>query len=315
MALTHTTRALWPAAAMAGVLALAGCSQGDKSDGGSAAPAAPSGDASPSRAAAKGELAIPEGADEETRQQYVLENALAVCMRKKGFTYTPHVTDWGAAANSPVDGQDYELAKKYREKYGFGLFAPAVYPDDPDVPGSKAHEAQVMANPDRPYLDALSPAQRKAYDTAMGRAGVRDGKKTMFPGCMKDAMAKAYGPEKSQAQLDRERAANEEQVRDAKQALNGDPKLISLAQQFASCLRDEGIAVTTTQPTAIGDMVKFATATLTPQDGVRNMDKDEARAKLTQEIGIARKDLECGRKFRAAYFPKLAKHPYSSETG
>lgn len=313
MAHIRIARTFWPVAAAAGVLALAGCSQGD---GGSAAPDG-SGDRAPTSASgapAAGEAAIPEGVDEETKQIYVSENATAACMRKKGFTYTPRVAGLATAA-SPVDGQDYALAKKYREKFGFGFFAPAVYPDDPTVAGSKAHEAQDIS-PDRAYLDALSPAQRKAYDKAMGSAKqLASGKKVLLPGCVKEGIEKGYGPEKSQAQLDRERAAHQEQDRAAKQALNGDPKLITLAQRFASCLRDEGIAVTTTQPTAIGDMVKFATATLTPSRGVRNMDKEEGRAKLAQEIGIALKDLECGKQFRAAYFSKLAKHPFSGMTG
>ncbi|WP_431958997.1 hypothetical protein [Actinacidiphila sp. bgisy160] len=313
MAHIRITRIFWPVAA-AGVLALAGCAQ---ADGGSAT-SADSGDraaSSKAGAPAQGEVAIPEGVDEDTRRIYVSENAKAACMRKKGFTYTPRVAGLTAAA-SPVDGQDYELAKKYREKFGFGFFAPAVYPDDPTVVGSKAHEAQETANPDRAYLDALSPAQRKAYDKAMGSAKqLPSGKKVMLPGCVKEGFEKGYGPEKSQAELDRERAVNEEQDRAAKQALNGDPQLISLAQRFASCLRDEGVAVTTTQPTAIGDMVKFATATLIPSSGVQNMDKEEGQAKLTQEIGIAMKDLECGKEFRAAYFPELAKHPFSGIAG
>ncbi|MEU1618887.1 hypothetical protein ABZ479_16525 [Streptomyces sp. NPDC005722] len=314
MAHIRVARTFWPVAAAAGVLAVAGCSQ---QDGGPAA-AVGSGDrASSSKAGASsnGEVAIPEGADETTRQIYVTENTVAACMRKKGFTYTPHVSGVGAAS-SPVDGQDYELAKKYRDAYGFGFFAPAVYPNDPDVIGSRAHEARETTNPDQAYLDALSAAQRKAYDKAMGTAKqLPSGKKVTLPGCVKEGIEKGYGPEKSQAELDRERAANEERDRAAKQALNGDPRLISLAQRFASCLRDEGIAVTTTQPTAIGDMVKFATGTLTPRDGVRNMDQDAARAELTQEIAVARKDLECGKEFRAAYFPRLAEHPFSGLGG
>lgn len=314
MAHIRIAGAFWPVAAVAGVLALAGCSQGD---GGSAAPAgsarsAGSGDRAPSPST--GGVAIPEGADEVTRQIYVSENAIAACMRKKGFTYTPRVSGLAAAA-SPVDGQDYERAKTYREKFGFGFFAPAVYPDDPTVVGSRAHEAQDVS-PDRAYLDALPPAQRKAYDKAMGSAKqLASGKKVMLPGCVKDGIEKGYGPEKSQAELDREHAADEERDRAAKQALNGDPTLVSLAQRFASCLRDEGIAVTTTQPTAIGDMVKFATVKTLPQDGVQKMDQDAARAELAREIGIALKDLECGKEFRAAYFPELAKHSFSGIGG
>lgn len=62
----------------------------------------------------------------------------------------------------------------------------------------------------------------------------------MLPGCVKDGIEKGYGPEKSQAELDREHAADEERDRAAKQALNGDPTLVSLAQRFASCLRGPG---------------------------------------------------------------------------
>ncbi|MEU4098943.1 hypothetical protein [Streptomyces sp. NPDC026673] len=312
MAPTRASLVLWSAAGLAGMVALVGCSQGDAE---SAPPTTSSTSSSPSRAAANGELAIPDGADEETKKAYLLENAVAACMRKQGFSYTPHVTDWGPSV--PVDGQDYELAKKYREKYGFGLYAAAAYPDDPTLFGTDAYEAKVMADPNDAYLAALSPAQRKAYDKALGngRRRTADGKAVELPGCKLSGFEKVYGPEKSQAEIDRESASAKEQDRAAEQALNGDPKLISLAQEFAACLRNEGIAVTTTQPTAIGDMVKFATSAQLPPSGIKGLDKDDAQAKFAQEISNARKDLECGKKFRAAYFPKLAKHPFSGITG
>ena len=40
------------------------------------------------------------------------------------------------------------------------------------------------------------------------------------------------------------------------------------------------------------------------------MSKEEALPLLTKDIDIALKDLECGKKFRAAYFPKEKAHPY-----
>ncbi|MEU4099003.1 hypothetical protein [Streptomyces sp. NPDC026673] len=292
------------------MIAIVGCSQ---NNGDSAAPshtASSSAHTRTSQPPQENELAIPEDADDETKQQYLIENAIAACMRAQGFTYTPNVTDWGPS--SPVDGQDYELAKNYRAKYGFGIYAPGVYPDDPAFNPDKFREAQILANPDRAYLEALPAAQRKAYDLALGdNVKIVNGRSEEMPGCARDARTKVYGPEKSPSELDREQAANEEH----KLTLNGDPQLNSLAQQFASCLRKEGIAVTTTQPTAIGDMVKFATSAQLPMDGVQSMDEDAARAGLTKEIINARKDLECGKKFRAAYFPKLAKHPFSSEVG
>lgn len=320
MALTLRTRGVWPTVAAAAVLALSGCSQGD---GGSASAASPGGAASsaaaPSAAptaSSGGQLEIPADADESTKQAYIAENATAACMRAKGFSYTPQVTDYEADAGSGVDGQDYGLAKKFREKYGFGIYAGAVYRDDPNVWGSKAYNEAQESSPNDAYLNALTPAQRKAYDKAMGGALMSSGgRKAMSPGCVKDAYVKAYGPEKSQAEIDRQTAADQEQDREAHQALDGDPELVSLAQEFATCLRGEGIAVTTTQPTSIGDMVKFSVSAQMPMDGVLSLDKSTALTRLTHEIGLAKKDLACGKDFRAAYFPALAEHPLSGVTG
>ncbi|GHB13414.1 hypothetical protein GCM10010330_79160 [Streptomyces tendae] len=310
MALNLRIAGLWPAMTAAGLLALSGCSQGG---GDVAAPAASGGGKPSPTASAGGELTIPSDVDEETKKQYVQENAMAACMRAKGFTYTPHVVTYDDAL-SPVDGEDYDAAKKYREKYGFGLYAGAVYRDDPNVFGSAASNKVHEDNPDSAYLDSLTPAQKAAYEKARGEK-LRNGKHELGPGCLRDAREKAYGPEKSQAEVERETAEESQRALAAQQALNGDPQLVSLAQEFAGCLTKAGIPVTTTQPTSIGDMVKFQVGDTTPVDGILSLDEDEALARLTHEIGLAKKDLECGKKFRAAYFPKHAKHPFESVTG
>ena len=309
MTLRLGQRAAWPSVVAAGVLALAGCSQ--PTDGPAAAAPTRGGEPSPT-ASANGGLAIPADADDETRKAYIEQNAIAACMRAKGFTYTPHVEQYDLAIND-VDGKDYAAAEKFRNKYGFGIYAGAVYRDDPNVWGSPAYNNK-DTNPDTGYLRTLTPAQRKAYDKAMGVKGSNP-RAPLGPGCRKEAEEKAYGPEKSQAEIDRQAAEDKERAQAAQQALNGDPQLIALAQKFANCLTKDGITVTTTQPTAIGDMVKFSVSAQTPPDGVLSLDKKEAIAKLTKEIGLAKKDLVCGKDFRAAYFPKLAKHPFEDVTG
>ncbi|MFC4508148.1 MULTISPECIES: hypothetical protein [Streptomyces] len=302
----------WPAVAAAGVLALAGCSQGGdgpSASSGGITSSASGGSASSSATSAKGDLAIPADADDETRKAYVAQNALAACMRAKGFTYTPHVMEYDDSLKD-VDGQDYEAAKKFRNKYGFGLYAGAVYRNDPNVQGSEAYNKK-DTSPDTAYRNALTPAQKKAYDKALGGRTATG----LTPGCQKEAEEKAYGPEKSKAEIDKKTAEDKERALAAKQALNGDSELVTLAQQFASCLTKQGFNVTTTQPTEIGDMVKFQLSGQTPPNGILALSKSEATAKLTQEIGLAKKDLECGKDFRAAYFPKLAKHPFEDVTG
>ncbi|WP_294013367.1 hypothetical protein [Streptomyces sp.] len=241
---------------------------------------------------------------------------MATCMRAKGFTYTPHVSQDGAGdAINDVDGKDYAAAKKFRSKYGFGLYAGAVYRNDPNVWGSEAYMNK-DTNPDSAYLKALTPTQKKAYDTAFGAKGPTDAhNKLGLTGCLKEAYDKAYGPEKSQAEIEKQAAEDKERALAAKQALNGNPELVRLAQQFASCLTKDGINVTTTQPTEMGDMVKFQVGSQLPPNGILSLSKSEATAKLTHEIDLAKKDLECGKDFRAAYFAKYAKHPFESVTG
>jgi hypothetical protein len=304
--------AAWPTLAVAGVLALTGCSQGG--DGPSASASASSGGSTSSSASsAKGLLTIPGDANEDTRREYVEQNTRAACMRAKGFTYTPHVSQDGDALKG-VDGQDYEAAKTFRNKYGFGLYAGAVYRNDPNVWGSEAYNNK-DTNPDSAYLKTLTPDQKKAYDAAFGGKKLVGNHKVVLTGCLKEAEDKAYGPEKSQAEIEKKSAEDKERALAAKQALNGDPELVRLAQQFASCLTNDGINVTTTQPTNISDMVKFQVGNQMPPNGILSLSKSEATAKLTHEIDLAKKDLECGKDFRAAYFPKLAKHPFEDVTG
>lgn len=81
-------RSALPVAAVAGVLALAGCSQGGKNSAGPEA-ASSAGGASATAAAARGVLTIPQDVDEETKKQYVYQNALAACMRGEGLHLHP----------------------------------------------------------------------------------------------------------------------------------------------------------------------------------------------------------------------------------
>ncbi|MEK8144219.1 hypothetical protein NKH18_27270 [Streptomyces sp. M10(2022)] len=87
------------------------------------------------------QLTIPDGTNDEIKKMYIEENAIAVCMKKKGFTYTPHMANpQDADSSDSVDGQDYALAKKQRQKYGFGTYAAAAYPDDPSAPAPTPKE-------------------------------------------------------------------------------------------------------------------------------------------------------------------------------
>ncbi|MEV7077964.1 hypothetical protein AB0N88_05390 [Streptomyces sp. NPDC093516] len=312
MALSIRTRLIWPTVAVIGAIGLSACSA---DGGGSATPAASAGggNTSDATASSNGALAVPADADEETKKQYVEQNALAACMRAKGFTYTPHIAQDEAGPLKDVDGQDYSAAKKFRSKYGFGVWAGAVYRHDPNVWNSEAYNKNTAEGPDTAYWNALTDAEKQEYNKALGKR-MENGKPTVG-GCLKDATVKAYGHTRSQTEIDEENAEQKERAQANQQALNGDAQLVALATQYASCLTKAGISVTTTQPTSIGDMVKFQVSSQTPSGGTLSLGKSEAITKLTQEVGLAKTDLECGKAFRAAYFPKLKKHPFAGLTG
>lgn len=261
------------------------------------------------------QLTIPDGTDDATKKMYIEENAVAACMKKKGFTYTPHMASPPADdLDGSLDGQDYALSKKERQKYGFGTYAAAAYPDDPNAPGANT-EGKVhgkVITPDDGDEKGFTPAQQKSYDEALDGIPPTTGTKTereQLGGCTAEGRAKAYGPELSIKEQLKEQAEREEKNRANGLELNGDPQLVQLAQKYANCLRAQGIPVSTTQPTGMFDMVRLDLTDEMPERRPE-LTQAEALPLLTKDISIAMKDLECGKEFRAAYFPKEKANPY-----
>lgn len=290
--------------------------------GGGSSPAEADGAGATPTAAASAEpgglLTVPSDADERTRNEYLTQNLIATCMRKQGFQYTPVIQSF-SGADVPIDGQNYKRTKAYRQKYGWGIYAIAVYPDNPDLAGSKANLAKSDSSPDDAYKASLSSAQRAAYDKALGTVrifapGPKNDYTTRQTGCVGKAQDKYHPRPRSEAAMEARIAAEKARDRANQQALNGDAQLVALAQSYAQCLRGDGIPVTTTQPTEIGDMVKFSVSAGL-KGSPSELPEGEARTQLTHEIHLALQDLECGKAFRAAYFPKLAKHPFTGLNG
>ncbi|WP_217144561.1 hypothetical protein [Streptomyces sp. AC627_RSS907] len=286
----------------------AGCGPSSSSDDANAHDRA----ATPSAGTAQDGAVAPADADPETKKLYLLENAVAACMKKRGFEYRPHVAAPNTkAGGNATDGKDYELTKTFRQKYGFGIYSAAVYPDDAErVEGTGG-----MANdPNSAYVKALKPSQQAAYIKALtgSENPLGQSQGSSLGGCTGEANKEVYG---SEADRKRQWEAQEERNRRSGQALNGDEQLIRLAQDYATCLRGKGLTVSNTQPTEIGDTVKFGISAAMPAEGVAQMDRKNAEKALSREIEAALADLECGKDFRSAYFPKLKAHPYSGGQG
>lgn len=261
------------------------------------------------------QLTIPDGTDDATKKMYIEQNAIAACMKKLGFTYTPHMAN-PQAADSPdsLDGQDYALAKERRQKYGFGTYAAAAYPDDPNAPGAntKGKVNGKVITPDDGDEKGFTAAQQKSYDEALDGIRPTSGTKTereQLGGCTAEGRTKAYGPELSIEEQMKEQAEREDKNRANGLELNGDPQLVQLAQEYANCLKAQGIPVSTTQPTGMSNMVRIGLSEEMPERRPE-LTQTEALPLLTEDIAIAMKDLECGKDFRAAYFPKEKANPY-----
>ncbi|MGW4020715.1 hypothetical protein [Streptomyces sp. NPDC005009] len=317
MTRSRTVRRL-AAAAVVGLLPLLAACGTDTDTGTDTGSESHASDGEKTTAGSSGQLDIPADANADLKKQYLLENAIAACMKKQGFTYTP-VAPEDPAASWTTYGADYALTKKYRQKYGFGTYAGIVYPDDADVPGSAADRQDSDRTPNADYVDTLTPEQKAAYNEALGAFPDPKAGEKNWTGCQGEADKEVYGS--TSAQERGTATANRNQAN--AQALNGDPELVALAQSYASCLRKEGISVTTTQPTGVGEMVRMQALESAPagaggipatdEDGntQESLSKEEALPLLTKDIELAMRDLECGKEFRAAYFPKFLKAPTS----
>ncbi|MGH1554432.1 hypothetical protein ACRAWF_28280 [Streptomyces sp. L7] len=172
---------------------LAACGGGAKSTASGGSSGSGSGATTTTTANGAVQLTVPDGVDEATKQLYIEENAIAVCMKKQGFTYTPYVrTSAAADPLASVDGEDYARAKQFRQKYGFGYYAGAVYPNDPNVPFSKAAQAKRTAPVDHDE-DGLTDAQKKAYDIALSGPPAKSKAEERPGGCSEAGRVAAHG--------------------------------------------------------------------------------------------------------------------------
>ncbi|MEU8138478.1 hypothetical protein [Streptodolium elevatio] len=316
-------------AVLAGAVLATGCASDSGKSSDSGAPQGGSQDSASSGGAAAdppgkpqdgdAPLAAPPGASESEKQEYALANAVAECMRKAGFTYVAYIAPAGPPQFQDGFERNYDAARAFREKYGFGAFSPAAFPGDPNVSVSATSE-----DPNTAAFEALPADRKPAYNIALfGNAERSKMPGGQLGGCSGEARKKVYG---TQDEIKAKADAASEQARIARQNLNGDAELVRLAQAYATCLRGKGYPVATTSVTEIRNALRFEwfgkAAGLTPQppegrpeSSEARLDPAVARPQLTKEIQAALADIDCGKDFRAAYFPKLDKSPGAEGLG
>ncbi|MFD8556786.1 hypothetical protein ACWDOR_41705 [Streptosporangium canum] len=205
------------------------------------------------------------------------ENAIATCMKQKGFPYTPSVSRPRKVDANPAD---YAAMKEARGKYGFGVFSAVVYPKPPETQAP---------DPNQATIGGLSGAKRDAYLKTMNE-------------CRVAALRQVNGLKVTSVADYQDQMSTE--IENIDKDLDSDPKLLELAAPFAECLKSEGERVTSAKPLALsarGMEVWGEQADRLGKAGT--VTAEAARPYLAKEITSALADLECGKDFYAAFIP------------
>jgi predicted small lipoprotein YifL len=249
----------------------------------------------------------PEADAKDKRHQY--EAAKADCMKQKGFQYVPYVrpTEPADEEERKRESGDYQAMQKYRGRYGFGVFAPYVYPKEVVGPGSTRENP----DPNVKVQGSLSAAQLSAYHEAKDSCVVTASKDVL------GLTVKSGIDYRSRLTLTHKRIKAAE--------LDGDQELMKLSDAMATCLKGKGYKVSDTKPTAMDSRGENTFLELLDRMGEKEMGdapeqpkmtKDtrqiespaltaqSAEPYLTREVKAALDDLECGRDFYAAFLPK-----------
>jgi len=242
----------------------------------------------PGDSAGTGAATTATGPDDNAAKQQKAENMIADCMKRKGFRYVPRTgNEMSPPRSEQFAGrrsllQPDGVVRPLRQKYGFGVAARTVFPNDPMVAAPSANR---NANPNTKIRESLDEAQRAAYDKAMGddKAG-GDGS----PGCAEDAYVKVFGT----VDLNRKQVAD----RKAWDRFSTDPAVVAAAGKYADCLRDKGYRLNSRAPgeveTFMLHQARPAAATAVGAEDAPGAAGD-AKAQLTEEIKKAVDDLDC----------------------
>jgi hypothetical protein len=246
-----------------------------------------------------GALASPSGDDAAYEKQTRMENKRVACMTERGLSYVAALApkrQWQPGEQERLAG-DLKALRMYRAKYGFGVWAPNVFPKDEVVNPTS------LDNPNNKMLMSLSADKLKKWRAADDAC---------FSQAVKQVLGKTVtSQEDYYAQL-------ESAVENSLSVLDKDKQLMRLGEQFAACLE-----VSATEPTKLdglshtkivlqaSEVAKKAWKGELPKAAQGknvvfrpNLKPDEAKPYLDKEIKAALKDLECGKAFYTAYLPQ-----------
>jgi hypothetical protein len=285
-----------PVAAVLTITLIAGCGSSDSAKDGS-----PSAGAGDDRSATKQNASA-------GKSELEMENRIADCMKKEGFTYIPRPSlSRERATDTPqmkygtprsILLPDAEV-RAWRQKYGFGIIAGMVYPNDPQV---ASRSPQKQANPNNAIVEGLDPARRRAYNKALTGSPDQslpeikgDTKPTKQQGQqIKDFDASCTGTFGVTDSVDGAPPASAEKKEAARRLMakfTNDPAVIKAAEKFGTCMKKRGYTLD-----SIGiDPWQVAGAAHNDEAGYERATKSTSAAKreLVKETEKAVADVDC----------------------
>lgn len=182
--------------------------------------------------------------DEEQQRQ--VEERVAECMAEEGFEYTPRdprdpEDPPGGLPEHPREKLDED---EFREEYGYGISTWRPEPDEEPAPSER--------DPNFERMKEMDDAEREAYQKALHGEGFptpigpgdrphedeggdeADDSEAPEPGCRQKAREAVLGDQ---------REAREElhsDLSDLREAVESDPRIAEVEQQWATCMRERG---------------------------------------------------------------------------
>jgi hypothetical protein len=182
-------------------------------------------------------LAQNDQLDWEKRQ----EDAIADCMKTQGFDYTPELT---VSASVVPDDAPQQGTPEFAAEYGYGFV---------DAPGRAEESAETerllaeQGTPQQDRIDAMSAAEKAAYDAALWGGGVAAGGEEAGDsadpeerGCRAIAEEKA-GPDPASFLFTPEMEALDSAIWKIDDRLAEDPRLATVHEQWIACMDDAGL--------------------------------------------------------------------------
>jgi hypothetical protein len=235
--------------------------------------------------------------------QLKVENEIADCMKKQGFTYVPN--PFIAESNdlplmryggSPSYLQSDSDVRKWREKYGFGLTSALVYPNDPQV----AEDSDEGKNPNAAIVDKLDPARRDAYRKALTGSTDGNGYEPKTDSKKKNAAELQANSDNScqgkagradQDQVEAKEASRKKSNHQIVLKFQNDSAVVSAVKEYGNCLKERGHKVALSNPLPRNVLDGVTRDFLAPLEAAP--DSINAKEELVKEVKLALDDVDC----------------------